>query len=113
MNRYFTWLSLMLLLAAPAVHSADDAARHQAVADLGRLNGVALNCRYLDQVRIMKAAVVDNAPKQRSYGLMFDEATNEAFLDMIQSAQPCPGPAGFSEQVQSAVMELQRIFEQR
>ncbi len=112
MNRHLPWITLTLLLGAPVVHSSDDDARYQVIADLGRLNGIALHCKYLDQVRNMKEAVVENAPKQRSYGIKFDEATNDGFLAMIQSAQPCPGPAGFSEQVKAAVSELQRIFRQ-
>ena len=62
-----------------------DDPRHQAVKDLGTLNGVALQCRYLDEVRRMKQAVVANAPKQRSFGLAFDEATNQSFLAFIRA----------------------------
>lgn len=101
----------ILLATAALVHASEAAVQHQAVADLGRLNGLALQCKYLDQVRVMKAAVVANAPKQRSYGLAFDEATNEAFLEHIRTGQACPGPAGFAQRVEAAVIELQQAFE--
>ena len=102
--------AVTLAAAIPTALAGDSEQRHQAVSDLGRLNGVALHCKYLDQVRVMKAAVVENAPKQRSYGQAFDAGTNEAFLEHIQSANPCPGHAGFTEQVNTAISKLQQVF---
>lgn len=112
-NRFFfllRWFSASLLVCAQIAIADDTAIRHQAVSDLGRLNGVALHCKYLEQVRIMKAAVVAHAPKQRSYGLAFDEATNQAFLAHIRDGDPCPGPAAFARRVADGVEQLSRVF---
>ena len=84
----FLVICLSLLISAVAV--SDEDPRYQAVTGLGELNGVALQCKYLDQVRRMKAAVVASAPKERSYGLAFDQATNDAFLAFIRNQEACP-----------------------
>jgi hypothetical protein len=98
----------LLVAAAPTL--ADQDARYAAVSALGELNGVALNCRYVDQVRRMKAAVVDNVPKERSFGLAFDEATNRAFLAFIRAARECPGPAEMERQVDQGIQNLHSTF---
>ena len=109
MSRKIPVLFFLLSVGGAAV-AADAAAGHQAVSALGRLNGIALHCRYLDRVRDMKAAVIANAPKQRSYGLAFDEATNASFLEQIDRHAPCPGEAGFAAEVTAAVQHLEQVF---
>lgn len=105
-------LTLTLLIALFSLEplAADSDAQYAAVRALGALNGVALQCKYVDEIRRMKAAVVDNAPKERSFGIAFDESTNDAFLAFIREGGICPGPAGFSEQVDAGVEELRRAF---
>ncbi len=98
----------VLIVAAPAL--ADQDARYAAVDALGEINGVALNCRYVDQVRRMKSAVVDNVPKERSFGLAFDEATNRAFLAFIREARECPGPAEMERRVDQGIDQLRSTF---
>ncbi len=107
------WPILILLSFSTPVAADMLADQHQAVKDLGRLNGVALHCKYLDQVRAMKAAVVANAPKQRSFGLAFDEGTNEAYLEQIQQRAPCPGKTAFARRVESATQQLEQAFAQQ
>ena len=85
-------------------------AQYDSVKALGALNGVALACRQVDQVRRMKAAVVANAPKERSFGLAFDEATNQAFLDFVNQHRPCPGPETLRRRVDAAVSGLAQPF---
>lgn len=106
---------LTILLTAGLATSAlaeDDptATRYAAVAGLGTLNGTALQCRYLDEVRRLKAAVVEHAPKERSYGLAFESATNEAFLAFRREAAVCPSPAAFRQQVDEGIRDLGRVF---
>jgi hypothetical protein len=108
MNRVADLMTRVALACLPITAVADP--RYATVEALGALNGVALHCRYLDQVSRMKAAVVDNAPKERSFGLAFDESTHEAFLAFIQRGATCPGKAGFSGQVETAIIELRRAF---
>lgn len=102
-------IALLLALAATAGGAAD--ARYTAVQALGELNGVALQCRYIDQVRRMKAAVVAYAPKERSFGLAFDEATNDAFLAFARRGDACPAADGFTRQVGHRIDALRDAFE--
>lgn len=104
-------LSVCLLFVQPAPANAGDADdRHAAVAALGELNGVALQCRYLNLVRRMKQAVVDHAPKERSFGLAFDQATNEAFLAFARNAGVCPTPVTLASQVDEGVARVAAAF---
>lgn len=96
----------IVIAAAPA--SADP--RYEAVEALGALNGVALHCKYLDQVSRMKEAVIDNAPKERSFGLAFDDATNKAFLSMIEQVMACPSKSRFTADVEAAIRDLEQAF---
>lgn len=102
-------VTLVALLTSTAA-MADTQARYDAVKSLGRLNGVALQCKYLDQVSRMKWAVVESAPKERSYGLAFEQATNDGFLDFIRQQESCPGPAGFEKAVAESIQQMQQLF---
>lgn len=97
-----------LIVTSPVV--ADDEARYDAVKALGRLNGIALQCKYIGQVSRMKQAVVETVPKERSFGLAFDQAANDSFLAFIQEQSPCPGPAGFENDVAQQIESLQQAF---
>lgn len=97
-----------LIATSPVVADAD--ARYDAVKALGRLNGIALRCKYIDQVSRMKQAVVETVPKERSFGLAFDQAANDSFLAFIQEQSPCPGPAGFDIDVTQKIELLQQTF---
>ena len=99
-----------LSLGLAPVVSADDDPRYQAVAELGELNGIALQCKYLDQVRRMKAAVVANAPKERSFGLAFDQATNEAFLAFVRNGDACPRHNDFERRVGHQIDRTAKVF---
>lgn len=86
---------------------------HDSVANLGAINGVALACRYPEEVSRMKAAVVANAPKERSYGMSFDEATNSAFLKFVEQRAACPAKATLSGQVDVAIEKVEAAFGNR
>ena len=101
---------LAALIPLSAIAASDADPRYAAVNAPGRLNGVALQCKYIDQVRHMKAAVVASAPKERSYGLAFDEATNEAFLAFIQDDAPCPSHAELARRVGHKVDAMNAAF---
>ncbi len=103
-----------IALLITVYHAGADAdPRYDAVMALGKLNGVALNCRYLDQVQRMKAAVVESAPKERSFGLAFDQATNDGFLSFISESRRCPGPARFEQEVEDGIEAVKRAFATR
>ena len=104
-------LAVILALSLPSLaFTADDDPRYAAVKGLGGLNGVALQCKYIDQVRRMKSAVVANAPKERSFGLAFDEATNEAFLAFIRDGKTCPKHATLERQVGHQIDAMRAAF---
>ncbi len=103
-------LSLSALSLSPAVIAADDDPRYAAVKGLGALNGVALQCKYLDQVRRMKGAVVAYAPKERSFGLAFDQATNDAFLAFAKNQEACPSHDALERQVGHQVDRMSQAF---
>lgn len=102
----------LLSLATLAAVAADDP-RYAAVEGLGTLNGVALQCKYLDQVRRMKAAVVAHAPKERSFGLAFDQATNEAFLTFVRNNEACPTHDSLERQVGHQIDRMATAFAAR
>lgn len=109
MHYFITPFMLVSLFAASPV-TADTTARYDAVKALGRLNGIALQCKYIDQVTRMKQAVVETVPKERSFGLAFDQAANDGFLAFIQERSSCPGPAGFEKDVTQQIEVLQQLF---
>jgi hypothetical protein len=101
---------LLALFISMPVFAADDDPRYAAVEGLGALNGVALQCKYLDQVRRMKAAVVAHAPKERSYGLAFDQATNAAFLGFVSNNEACPSHDRLERQVGHRIDQMAAAF---
>ena len=100
---------LLASLGVTAVADESDP-RYEAVRGLGALNGVALQCKYIDQVRRMKAAVVASAPKERSFGLAFDEATNDAFLAFIRDGASCPTQATLARRVGHQIDAMRSAF---
>ena len=101
-----------LLAAMPVISSADtlDKAGLAAVEELGRLNGIALNCRYFDQVKRIKRILIDNLPKRRELGQTFEDRTDASFKAFIQSGAACPSPAAFSDEVAKAGENLRKTF---
>jgi len=109
MPRRVCAMVLLLFLTTPLI-AADEDSRYGAVKALGALNGVALQCKYLDQVRRMKAAVVASAPKERSFGLAFDQATNDAFLAFIKDKAACPPHDSLERRVGHQIDAMQAAF---
>ncbi|WP_275099127.1 hypothetical protein [Sedimenticola hydrogenitrophicus] len=87
-----------------------DDKQFNAIQQLGGLNGVALNCRFLSETQRMKKALVLALPKRRQYGEAFDQETNTAFLKFIETKASCPVEADFSKQVDAAILVLDSVF---
>jgi hypothetical protein len=102
--------AICLLAAFPQTHAQSDDPRYRAIGELGTLNGIALQCRYIDQVRRLKSAVVAYAPKERSFGLAFDEATNDAFLRFMREKDVCPAKESFTRLVGHRIDDLKSAF---
>lgn len=105
------WLAGTLASALSVIAvAADEDPRYAAIEGLGALNGVALQCKYIDQVRRMKAAVVATAPKERSFGLAFDKATNDAFLAFARDQGVCPTHDQLRRQVGHQIDRMAEAF---
>ena len=101
-------LSLLLLSYTP-VHAITDS-QQQAIESLGRLNGIALQCRRTAEMQRMKQAMVDNLPKQRSLGELYDNATNASFLEFAKQQKACPDNEGFTTRVNTEIDKLKQAF---
>lgn len=111
--RYFSLsaISLLLLLVVVAAQAQTvTAPQSDAIRQMGQLNGVALNCRFLQETRRMKKALVLTLPKRRQLGELFDMETHNAFLKFIEDGQSCPGERTFSERVDAAILVLDQAF---
>jgi hypothetical protein len=112
-HRWIGGVAVLVCLGGTAAAARDIDVQRAAIARLGELNGVALHCGYLDQVRRMKEAIVRNAPQERVFGADFDSATNRAFLDFIEDGRSCPGSSGFATKVGARIEALEHSFAEK
>lgn len=101
MNKLFPLLAFSLL-ALPAA-AADPLTA--AVAEIGRINGIALACQQPALVSRARNAVLTTAPKTRAYGEAFEDATSASFL--AQGKGDCPDAQTLARQLGSAEARLQ------
>ncbi len=102
------WIVALLLFATIA--SAINDEQFDAIKQLGSLNGVALNCGYLNETHRMKRSLVSTVPKIRPIGIAFEQSTNEAFLAMITAREACPSEKTIGKQVDERIELLERAF---
>ena len=102
----------ILISISPGAFAAQAASDSQlnAIADLGRLNGVALQCGYTTQMQQIKQALVLNLPKQRVLGEWFESRTNDSFMAFISTKASCPSATEFMQQVNAAIITLEAEF---
>lgn len=103
-------LLLCFLGLAPAIQTANAAtdAGMTEVRELGRLNGQALACGYMDTSALIKKAIIRHAPRARNYGAAFEQATNESFLAQSrQDHTACPDGPSLNAHVDDATKRLQ------
>ncbi|TVO72998.1 hypothetical protein [Sedimenticola selenatireducens] len=84
--------------------------QYSVIKKMGDLNGIALNCRYLNETQRMKKALVAALPKIRQFGEAFDTETNTAFLKFIEQKSSCPAEDRLSIDVDQAIIALDRAF---
>jgi len=75
---------------------------------LGTLNGQALACRDFAGSKEIKGLVIRLVPKTRRLGVVFDSATNAAFLAQTQSGNACPSEVDRS----ARLIELEALVRQ-
>ncbi len=88
MNKYIPLLALVFSLATST--QAEETVLHQAIGELGTLNGIALACKQNALTARMREIMVDTVPKERDIGEVFERATHTSFLDFGRSGKVCP-----------------------
>ena len=102
-------LLLTVMLFSSQLNAATDA-QTKAIESIGELNGVALQCSYIDKVQLIKLVLVKNLPKQRILGQLFEDATNRSFMKFMESGQDCPRIDQFSNDVDAAISLIEVEF---
>jgi len=111
--RFLLFLPFLFLISiSPGAHAARAATEPQltSIAELGRLNGVALQCGYTTQMQQIKQALVLNLPKQRALGEWFENKTNDSFMAFMSTNASCPSATEFMQQVNAAIIVLESEF---
>lgn len=76
------------------------------VAEIGRINGVALACGHTEVIGRAKALVVTRVAKTRSLGEAFENATNQAFQAKTADRAACPSRAALAVELESVALRL-------
>lgn len=103
-------LPLAMLAAVPAVHAQDatpEAEARATVAELGRLNGLALACREPELSNRAKRLMLDHVPKLRDWGELYENATSQAFL---APSGGCPESALLRVRVELVAARIARLL---
>jgi len=103
-------LFLLVTFISPVQAQGYSDEQLESIRQLGSLNGVALNCRFVEETRRMKKALVMALPKRRQLGELFDTETNDSFLEFIEQRRECPLEAALSQQVDQAIIDLDKAF---
>lgn len=99
---------LMLVLAcAGAAQAAETApAMTDAVAGIGRINGVALACGYNDVSVRARGIVLARVAKTRALGETFENATNTAFQALTADKAGCTPRAALAVELEAVALKL-------
>lgn len=82
----------------------------QSLEKMGKLNGIALGCRYFDQVKTIKKALVQALPKRRELGRIFEAVTDQTYREFIASKTACPSAEAFAADLEAAIQNLNQSF---
>lgn len=77
---------------------------------LGTLNGQALACGDFDGSKSVKDVVIRLVPKTRRYGIVFESATNAAFLAQSKSAETCPSEGDRVSRLMELEARVRQVF---
>jgi len=101
-----------MLLLSPSVlaQQAASDSQLQAIAEMGRLNGIALQCRLMPQMQRIKRELVLKLPKKRVLGDWFERKTNASFLAFMKNGNACPSAGDFDRQLQHVINQLESEF---
>lgn len=82
----------------------------QEVRALGRLNGEALACNQPALVDRIRSHIVYEAAKTREIGEIFENATNESFLEMGKEGRSCPDARSLAQKIDEGIAALRKAF---
>lgn len=108
--KIFSYLLFVYMVSLNPVFAAETEDQLLAIKEMGALYGIALPCQYLQQTRRIKAGMVENLPKRRYLGQVFEQATNDSFLEFTRSGAACPGEDEMAGRVDAAIEGLQKNF---
>lgn len=100
-----TLFSAFCLLAAggPALAESETSLL-ATVAELGRINGIALACGHTDVVARAKGMLIARVAKTRSLGEAFETATDQSFRRQNESGGACPARAALAVELETAAL---------
>lgn len=101
--------ALALTLAFVALPSSAADAGSAALAAIGEINGIALACQQPAIVSRARNAVTTTAPKTRTNGEIFENATNAAYLEQGKGLA-CPDVANLVKRLTEAEKNLSTAF---
>ena len=106
------WLVLLTagIGTAQAAESGGTDIGADEVRDLGQLNGQALACRQFEASKTAKALLIHRAPKTRTYGALFESATNAAFVTQAKDPGGCPSELAVGARLSELAARLEQVF---
>lgn len=112
MKKIISLLPFVLVLLWQSSALAATQAQLDAISPMGKLNGIALQCRYVEQMQRIKMSLVLHLPKQRELGDWFEQTTNSSFLDFMNKDLSCPDINLFEQQIDAAIKQVATTFKQ-
>lgn len=94
-------ISMSIALPSLATPSAGPEAQ-AAISTLGNLNGVALACGQMALSTRLRDILINEAPKERDVGELFEQATQASFLAHGQGDAICPESKILAEKIDTA-----------
>ena len=105
-------LLVLLTFSLPTSVLAQAASEEQlaTITTVARLNGVALQCGYFEEVQRIKLELIRVLPKKRALGQWFEQGTNESFTAFMQQQRRCPSAAELDNDLDQALLQLESVF---
>lgn len=100
------------LLTAAIGQAADELppALHSSINSLGQLNGQALACQQMALSTRLRNILINEAPKERNVGEVFEQATQDAYLAQGEAGKSCPNSKVLASRIEAAAADLRRAL---
>lgn len=102
--------SVVIAMASHAsfAEPATQAGLVTSIEKLGTLNGLALACKEMALSTRLREILIQEVPKERENGEIFEQATQHAYLG--QNGKTCPASKALATQIESAHGELLQVL---